>query len=176
MKISFLVPVLITAALLALLTRSLFLDRAVGETPMVGRPVPVFDLPPIQEQAKGVSSQTLAQGEPVLVNFFASWCVPCRAEHGQLMAMAEAGDPPIYGINYLDSREDGQAFLDELGDPYEAVGFDARGRVGIDLGVRGVPETFVIDGNGVIVTRHLGPRTPQIVAEKIQPALEMARR
>lgn len=174
MRLSFLIPILLAAGLLALLTRGLFLGDGPGASPLVGEPVPRFDLPPVSEGDPGLSSRTLATGEPVLLNFFASWCVPCRVEHPQLMAMAEAGEVPIYGVDFQDTRGDAAAFLDQHGNPFTAIGFDGYGRVGVDFGVRGVPETFVIDGDGVIRYRHLGPITPEVMQDIIRPALAEA--
>jgi cytochrome c biogenesis protein CcmG/thiol:disulfide interchange protein DsbE len=108
-----------------------------------------------------------------LVNYWASWCAPCRIEHTVLMEIAESG-VPIYGINYKDEPENALAFLGELGDPYAAIGADATGRTGIDWGLYGVPETFVIDAEGVIRLRFAGPITPEIYEKRIKPAIEAA--
>lgn len=108
-----------------------------------------------------------------LVNYWASWCAPCRAEHPNLMALAEEG-LQIYGINYKDDPAKAQAFLDELGDPYQAIGADASGRTGIDWGLYGVPETFVIDSDGVVVFRFPGPITQRALETQVRPAIEAA--
>jgi cytochrome c biogenesis protein CcmG, thiol:disulfide interchange protein DsbE len=108
-----------------------------------------------------------------LVNFWASWCAPCRVEHPHLVDIAASG-VPVIGVNYKDRPENARAFLAELGDPYAAIGADTTGRTGIDWGLYGVPETFVIDAAGRIVLRHAGPITPEIYASRILPAIEAA--
>jgi cytochrome c biogenesis protein CcmG, thiol:disulfide interchange protein DsbE len=108
-----------------------------------------------------------------LVNFWASWCAPCRVEHPILADLARSG-VPIIGVNYKDKPENARGFLDELGDPYVAIGADESGRTGIDWGLYGVPETFVIDGEGRVVLRHAGPITPEVLESRIMPAIEAA--
>lgn len=115
----------------------------------------------------------LKDGEVKLVNFFASWCAPCRVEHPQLVAL-EAEGVEIFGINYKDTPAKAQAFLAELGDPYAGLVQDADGRTGLDWGLYGVPETFVVDGDGVVVKRFAGPITAQILETIIRPAMEEA--
>ena len=109
-----------------------------------------------------------------LVNFWASWCGPCRVEHPQLMELAESG-VPIIGVNYKDDPEKALGFLEELGDPYAHIGADKSGRTAIDWGVYGVPETFVIDGDGKVILRFAGPVTDVILKKRIVPAIEAAR-
>lgn len=108
-----------------------------------------------------------------LVNFWASWCAPCRVEHPHLTTLAESGIPVI-GVNYKDRPENALAFLNELGDPYAAIGADTTGRIGIDWGLYGVPETFVIDGEGRVMLRHAGPITPGVLENRLLPAIEAA--
>ncbi|WP_166416066.1 DsbE family thiol:disulfide interchange protein [Cochlodiniinecator piscidefendens] len=108
-----------------------------------------------------------------LVNFWASWCAPCRAEHAQLEQLREDG-VPIYGINYKDDPADALAFLDELGNPYEALGADPNARTALEWGVAGVPETYVIDGDGTIIFRFAGPITPSILASTFEPIIAEA--
>lgn len=115
----------------------------------------------------------LRSGEPVLVNFWASWCPPCRAEHPVLETLAAEGIP-VLGVNYRDQPDRADDFLTELGDPYRAVGADPRARMGLDWGVVGLPETFVVDGEGRIVLRYAGPITAEIVDSRIRPALARA--
>ena len=108
---------------------------------------------------------------PKIVNFWASWCAPCRVEHPQLMQLAEEGIP-VFGVNYKDDPVKAANFLIELGDPYSAIGADEEGRVGLEWGVYGVPETYVIDGDGNVVLRFAGPVTDTVLEARIRPALE----
>lgn len=109
-----------------------------------------------------------------LVNYWASWCGPCRAEHPVLTELAQSG-LPVIGVNYKDSPENALAFLEELGDPFAKIGADVTGRTGIDWGIYGVPETFVIGSDGTILLRHPGPLTRKIVEERLRPVIEAAR-
>jgi cytochrome c biogenesis protein CcmG, thiol:disulfide interchange protein DsbE len=136
---------------------------------LIDRPVPEFTLPPIAGDGEGLTSAAL-EGQVSLVNVWASWCPPCRVEHPVLMHMAAAGIP-IYGINYRDRPEDAEAFLQELGNPYRAIGADRTGRVAIDWGVYGYPETFVIDAEGRVRYRHVGPIMPHDLENRIMPLL-----
>lgn len=120
--------------------------------------------------AESFDDATLRDGSVKLVNFWASWCAPCRVEHPNLEALAREGIT-ILGINYKDDPAKAQAFLTELGDPYTAIGRDAEGRMGLDWGVYGVPETYVIDGKGTILMRFAGPVTQRVIEEKLRPAM-----
>jgi cytochrome c biogenesis protein CcmG, thiol:disulfide interchange protein DsbE len=114
--------------------------------------------------------------EPGLVNVFASWCTACRLEHPVFLRLKTEGDVPIHGINYKDRPDDAAAWLDELGDPYTRTGADRDGRVAIDWGVYGVPETFIVDRDGKIAFKQVGPVTPEVYAQTIAPLLERLRR
>ena len=135
---------------------------------LLGKPVPEFSLPPVLGRDEGLSTRDLI-GQVSLVNVFASWCVPCRAEHPLFMALSETGEVPLYGINYKDPPEQARAWLDELGDPFTRIGADRDGRVGIEWGVYGVPETYVIAADGTIAYRHVGPITEAILQETLLP-------
>ena len=136
--------------------------------------VPAFSLPPLEGTGvPGFSSADLRAGEVTLVNVFASWCFPCRIEHPFLMRIAEDGIAPIYGINYKDRQSDAVNWLAEWGNPYVAIGADEKGRVTIDWGTDGVPETFVIDQAGVIRYRHVGPLFAGILEETILPLIRL---
>jgi cytochrome c biogenesis protein CcmG/thiol:disulfide interchange protein DsbE len=134
----------------------------------VDKSAPKFTLPPVLGSDDGLSTQDLV-GHVSLVNVFASWCVPCRAEHPLFMELGEIGEVPLYGINYKDPPEQARAWLDELGDPYTRIGADRDGRVGIEWGVYGVPETYVIAADGTIAYRHVGPITRTILQDTIMP-------
>ncbi len=143
---------------------------------LIDKPVPEFVLPALEgADVPGFSSGDLRSGEVALVNVFASWCVPCRAEHPFLMRLAEDRVVPIYGINYKDNPADALGWLAELGNPYVAIGTDEIGRVAIDWGVYGVPETFVIDGAGMIRYRHVGPLLSKTLERDILPLIKSLR-
>lgn len=137
-------------------------------SPLIGKPVPQFSLPPVQGRTLGLATADL-KGQVALVNVFASWCVACREEHPVLLELAKKGIVPIHGLNYKDKPADAQGWLDELGDPYTRTGADISGRVAIDWGVYGVPETFVVDRNGVIAYKQIGPVTPKVLEDTILP-------
>lgn len=137
-------------------------------SPLLERPVPQFQLAPVKGRALGLSSDDL-RGEVSIVNVFASWCTACRDEHPLWMALARSRVVPVHGLNYKDKPDDAARWLDELGDPYTRTGADLDGRVGIDWGVYGVPETFVIDKRGVIRHKVIGAITPKIVEKRLLP-------
>ncbi len=143
-------------------------------SPLIDEPVPEFDLPPVAGRERGLSTADL-EGEVSLVNFFASWCAPCQIEHPVLTDLANRGIVPVYGINYKDKPEDARRWLDRLGDPYARIGADLDGRAGIEWGVYGLPETFVVDAQGRIVYKHIGPVLARDVAETILPLIESLR-
>jgi cytochrome c biogenesis protein CcmG/thiol:disulfide interchange protein DsbE len=169
-RVLFLLPALIFVGVGIGLAVGLTRDPSTLPSALIDKPVPTFQLPPIAgRDGEGFSSADL-EGEVSLVNVFASWCVPCRVEHPLLVALAEEG-VPIYGINYKDPAHKASEWLAELGDPYRAIGADTQGRVAIDWGVYGVPETFVVDGEGRIRHRHVGPLQRRDVEETIRPLL-----
>ena len=140
-------------------------------SPLVGRRIPDFSLPPQPPATAGFgSADLLAAGRPVLVNFFASWCVPCVAE-APLLARLKADGVPIWGIAYKDTDQAAAAFLARTGDPYLRLARDEPGRVAIDWGVYGVPETYVVDRNGIVRWRWAGPLTDDVIAQQVQPLL-----
>ncbi|MEQ9213449.1 MAG: DsbE family thiol:disulfide interchange protein [Marinovum algicola] len=141
---------------------------------LVGKPVPTFDLPAVEGRSAGLSSADLA-GEVSLVNVFASWCTACREEHPLFMALKAEGAVPIHGLNYKDKPADAAEWLDKLGDPYTRTGADRDGRVAIDWGVYGVPETFVVSAEGRIVHKHIGPLTRRDLDETILPLVRRLR-
>lgn len=141
---------------------------------LLDKPIPEFSLPPIEGRTDGLSSADL-RGEVSLVNVWASWCAPCRAEMPLLLELAEAGRVPIYGINYKDDPRAAARFLAELGDPFARIGADRSGRVAIDWGVYGLPETFVVDAEGRIAYKHVGAFDRRTLEERILPVVERLR-
>lgn len=137
-------------------------------SPLVGKPVPQFRLAAVKGRTLGLASGDL-RGEVSIVNVFASWCVACREEHPLWMALARQNIAPIHGLNYKDKPDDAARWLGELGDPYYRTGADLDGRVGIEWGVYGVPETYVVDKKGVIRDKVIGAITPRIVDERLLP-------
>ncbi len=137
-------------------------------SPITGQPVPAFDLP-AQAPGEGFRSADLATGKPVLVNFFASWCVPCVQEVPALMALAKAG-MPIWAIAYKDPEDKAAQFIQRHGDPYQRIARDAPGRVAIDFGLSGVPESFLVDGAGVVRWHWPGPLDADVIQHRLQPA------
>ncbi|MCX7890456.1 MAG: DsbE family thiol:disulfide interchange protein [Rhodobacteraceae bacterium] len=167
------VPVAIMGAILGLFLWGLVAgDPDTLPSALAGRAAPPVAAAPLGG-LRGFSDADLRDGRVKLVNFWASWCAPCRAEHPNLMALAAEGIP-IYGINYKDRPEDAMGFLDSLGDPFRAALADLTGRTGIDWGLYGVPETFVIAGDGTVITRFAGPITERALAAEIRPALARA--
>jgi cytochrome c biogenesis protein CcmG, thiol:disulfide interchange protein DsbE len=149
-------------------------DRDTLPSPLIGKPVPTFSLPPVKGRSSGLATSDL-RGEVSLVNVFASWCVACREEHPVLMRLKAQGTVPIHGLNYKDKPDDAAKWLDQMGDPYTRTGADLDGRVAIDWGVYGVPETFVVDGRGRIAFKQVGPITPQIFETAILPLISALR-
>jgi cytochrome c biogenesis protein CcmG/thiol:disulfide interchange protein DsbE len=174
---SLLVPLLVFASLAGLFWFALRGgDPSTLPSALLGKPVPQFTLPPIEGltggAAEGFSQSDLASGTPTIVNVWASWCVPCHDEHPLLMALAKEPGMRLYGINYKDDPAAARRFLGRYGNPFERVGTDRSGRVAIDWGVYGVPETYVITGDGKIALRHVGPLTEDIIRDKLLPLLQ----
>lgn len=161
-------PLGIFIALVIFLGLGLKLKPSEVPSPLIGKPAPLFSLPELHAPDKMLTSKDLL-GKVWLLNVWASWCAACSVEHPLLVELAEAGVVPIYGLDYKDDREAGIDWLRDRGNPYTAVASDADGRVGIDFGVYGVPETFVIDRQGIIRYKQIGPLTADILANKIMP-------
>jgi cytochrome c biogenesis protein CcmG/thiol:disulfide interchange protein DsbE len=164
----YLVPLGIFLVLVAFLYRGLSLDPKLVPSPLVGKPMPAFTLTRLQDPNTSISDTDI-KGKVALLNIWATWCVSCRAEHETLLELAKTGKVDIYGLNYKDERAAAQQWLRQLGNPYVANAFDDTGRVGIDWGVYGAPETFVIDRQGIIRHKHVGPLTADVVNEEILP-------
>ena len=167
------IPPVIFAGFVALAAIGMFRDdpEALPST-LTGKPAPAVALSAFPGR-EGFDDGALRDGGVKLVNFWASWCAPCRVEHPNLAALAAEG-VEILGVNYKDDAAKAGAFLAELGDPYAALGRDAEGRMALDWGVYGVPETYVIDGKGTILMRFAGPVTQRVIDEKLRPVLEQA--
>ena len=164
----YLVPLGLFLVLVAFLYRGLSLDPKLVPSPLVGKPMPAFTLTRLQDPNATISDTDL-KGKVSILNIWATWCVSCRAEHEVLLMLAETGKVDIYGLNYKDERAAAQQWLRQLGDPYVANAFDDTGRVGIDWGVYGAPETFIIDSQGIIRHKHVGPLTVDVVNQEILP-------
>jgi len=172
-RLFFLIPVAVFLSLAWLLYVGLFQGPpSILPSPLVGKPAPDIALPALDSQAQSFARAELGQGRPIVINFFASWCAPCRIEHPTLEALAARKEITLYGVDYKDKPEDARAFLSELGNPFSKINEDREGRVSIDWGVTGVPETFVIDGKGVIRVHYAGPLNERIVEALILPALK----
>ena len=167
-RLWFLIPLAAFFALAAVLAVGLRLDPREVPSPLIDKPAPAFALTRLDDPARTITLADL-RGKVWVLNVWASWCVACREEHPVLVEFARQHAVPIYGLNYKDKRADATAWLERFGNPYEASLFDGEGRVGIDFGVYGVPETFVIDGNGTIRMKHIGPLTPEVIDTRIMP-------
>jgi cytochrome c biogenesis protein CcmG/thiol:disulfide interchange protein DsbE len=164
----FIWPLVAFLVLVAFLYVGLGLNPHEVPSPLIGKPAPAFTLPQLHDPVKQFSAQDM-KGKVWLLNVWASWCVSCREEHPVLVELARQNIVPIYGLDYKDKREDGLDWLERGGNPYVLSASDTEGRVGIDYGVYGVPETYVIDKQGVIQYKEIGPVTPQSLQNKILP-------
>ena len=164
-------PIVVFVLLVIVFSFGLFNDPRELPSPFLGEQAPAFEVPSLKEPERLVGSANYA-GEMALVNVWATWCVGCRQEHDFLMELAAAGTIPIYGINWRDRRNEALSWLRQLGDPYVFSAFDEDGRVGIDWGVYGAPESFLISPDGVVLHKHLGPLTQAIWDEKFVPLIE----
>jgi cytochrome c biogenesis protein CcmG/thiol:disulfide interchange protein DsbE len=168
----FALPLILLVALVSVFAFSIDRDSSLVRSVLIDKPVPQFDLPAVEGlDVPGFGSAALT-GEPTVVNVFASWCIPCRDEHPLLESLKAETGVRMFGINHSDAPENAAAFLAELGNPYDAVGADRDRRVSIDWGVYGVPETFLVNADGVIVYKHVGPLTPQAIENELIPAIE----
>ena len=164
----FLLPLLAFGVLVAFLAVGLNLRPSEIPSPFIGKPAPGFQLARLDSPEIKVTPQDL-RGQVWLLNVWASWCVSCRQEHPLMVELSKAGVVPIYGLNYKDKRDDALRWLTEFGDPYTVSVMDVDGKVGIDYGVYGVPETYVIDKQGTIRYKQIGPVTPDVLKQTIIP-------
>lgn len=183
-RLLYLAPLLAFVAMTLFLARGLFMgDPHVIPSVLIGKPVPAFSVATLVPNGGSSASldtfseADLKTGDVVILNFWASWCAPCHEEHPVLMQMATEASKEqfrLYAINYKDQEPAAQKFLQRLGNPFEHIGRDDRGRVGIDFGLSGVPETYVINGQGEIVYKHIGPLSAEIWKEKLRPIVRAA--
>ena len=169
--VRYLVPMGILLVLLYFLRAGLNLNPKEVPSPLIGKSAPAFSLPRLDQPEQRISRDDM-RGQVWMLNVWASWCVACRQEHPLLVQYAKQSQVPIYGLNYKDERAAGMKWLADFGNPYAASISDRDGRVGIDFGVYGVPETFVIDREGVIRYKQIGPLTPEVLRDTIEPLLK----
>jgi len=170
----YLVPLIAFAILIPIFVIGLGKDPSRLPSPFLNKPAPQFELPSLNDSAQTVGSANL-ENKISILNVWATWCVGCRQEHGFLMQLAQSGEIPIYGLNWRDNLIEAQRFLRQLGDPYIDSAFDQDGRVGIDWGVYGAPETFLIGADGTVLFKQLGPLNPTLWEQNFVPLIEAAR-
>jgi cytochrome c biogenesis protein CcmG/thiol:disulfide interchange protein DsbE len=171
LRARFLIPLAVFAVLVVFLGVGLTLNPREVPSPLIDKPAPAFQLPQLHAPDKTFAQKDML-GKVWMLNVWASWCVACREEHPNLVELARSGAVPIYGLNYKDERADGIAWLARFGNPYQVSAYDRDGRIGIDYGVYGVPETYVIDKAGVIRYKRIGAVTPEILRDKILPLVK----
>ncbi|OYW80536.1 MAG: thiol:disulfide interchange protein [Polynucleobacter sp. 32-46-5] len=170
MKAKFLIPLVLFIVLVVFLAVGLNRDPHEVPSPLIGKPAPHFELPQLADPSKNFSPKSM-KGKTWVLNVWASWCVACREEHPVLVELGKLNVAPIVGLDYKDKRDDALAMLARQGNPYVLSVSDANGRVGIDYGVYGVPETYVIDKEGIIRFKHIGPITMDLLNQKMIPLL-----
>lgn len=171
MKAKAWIPLLLFGLLAVFLARGLQLNPREIPSPLIGKPVPAFELPALQEGQPALTAAAL-RGRVTVLNVWASWCGPCIEEHPLLVDLARRHPGlNLVGLNYKDDPAQARAWLMKWKDPFTAIGADTKGRAGLDLGVYGVPETFVVDAQGVIRFKHVGPLTAEVLRQKIEPLL-----
>jgi len=173
-KLKFLLPLIVFAGIVALFVMGLQRDPTIVPSPFIGKPAPAFDLPALQDPEQRITDN-IFKGQVSLFNVWASWCPGCASEHELLMAIGTQSDVPIYGLNWKDERPAALKWLQNRGDPYKAVAVDRDNITGIDWGVYGAPETFLIDAEGIILYKLVGPLTPTIWVEEFMPRIAAAR-
>lgn len=167
-SLRFFIPLVVLVALVFFLGAGLKLDPKEVPSPLIGKPSPVFDLTRLDNAAVRIRRDDML-GKVWMLNVWASWCVACRDEHPLLLEFSRKKLLPIYGLNYKDERLAGLKWLRNFGDPYDASLFDQEGRIGIDFGVYGVPETFIMDRDGIVRFKHIGPITLDVIRTQIEP-------
>ena len=173
MALRYLLPLAIFILLVGFLAYGLTRDPSDLPSPFIGKPAPQFELPSLSNAAQSVGSSDMA-GKVALLNVWATWCVGCKNEHHMLMQIAATGEIPIYGLNWKDNRPQAISWLSQLGDPYVDTAFDVDGRVAIDWGVYGAPETFLVDADGTVLYNHLSPMTKNVWETEFLPRIRAA--
>ncbi len=174
-------PLLLLVGLVALFATQIYRDSSLIPSVLIDKPVPEFSLGPLESEGFPLPGfgtedfQDRPEGEVTVVNVFASWCIPCRDEHEFLVRLTEEQNIRLFGINQRDAPENARTFLRELGNPYEAIGADTNNRASIEWGVYGVPETFVVNADGIITYKHIGPINAESYEQSLVPAIEAAR-
>ena len=169
--LKYLIPLALFLVLVVFLAIGLGRDPSEVPSPLINKAAPTFRLPQLKDPSKTFSAEDM-RGKVWILNVWASWCVTCQDEHPRLLKYAETGIVPIYGLNWKDKRADALAWLDQLGDPYVLSVSDFDGRIAIDYGVYGAPETYVIDQNGTIRFKQISEVTPDVWANKIVPLVQ----
>jgi cytochrome c biogenesis protein CcmG, thiol:disulfide interchange protein DsbE len=167
----YLIPLVLFLVLIAFLAIGLGRDPSEVPSPLINKAAPTFRLPQLKDPSKTFSAEDM-RGKVWILNVWASWCITCRDEHPLLLEYAKSGAVPIYGLNYKDDRDDALSWLAELGDPYVVSAADLNGRVAIDYGVYGAPETYLIDQTGTIRFKQIGPVTPDVWSNKVLPLVQ----
>jgi cytochrome c biogenesis protein CcmG/thiol:disulfide interchange protein DsbE len=171
--LKYLIPGGLFAVLVGFLYFGLGRDKQTLPSPFIGKPAPVFELPRLDEPAKTFSNRELA-GKPYVLNIWGTWCPGCRVEHGALMEISRRGEVPMIGVDWNDERERALSWLQQLGNPYTVTAFDAEGRVAIDWGAYGAPETFLVGADGKVLKKLAGPMTMEIWEQEFVPLLKEA--
>jgi cytochrome c biogenesis protein CcmG/thiol:disulfide interchange protein DsbE len=171
MKAKFLIPLLIFLVIAGFLAVGLVLDPKEVPSPLIGKPAPALSLPALDDPSRIITTEEF-KGKTWMLNVWATWCVSCRAEHRVLVDMARHSDIPIVGLDYKDDAADAKRWLQQLGNPYVVTAFDEKGRIAIDWGVYGTPETYVIDKAGIIRFKQIGPINTEVLQDKILPLIK----
>ncbi len=169
------IPIALIVILMAFFWRGLYLHPGVIPSPLIGKSIPVFSLPGVDGPSTALDSKDF-HGHVSILNVWATWCIPCRDEHPVLVDLSKQKVVTIYGLNYKDKADDAKQLLQMQGDPYTLDGFDPKGAVALNFGVYGVPETFVVDANGVIRKKYVGPLTDSMLKSSLIPLVESLRR
>jgi cytochrome c biogenesis protein CcmG/thiol:disulfide interchange protein DsbE len=169
----FIIPIGLFGVLAAFLFSGLGRDKETLPSPLIGKPAPQFELPRVEDPSQKITNRDFA-GRPYVLNIWGSWCVACREEHAALMQIARRGEVPLVGLNWKDELPLAQEWLQKLGNPYVASGFDPAGDVGIDWGAYGAPETFLVDARGIIVHKYVSVMTIQVWEQEFLPRIQQA--